>query len=390
MRFRYGHASHTDWRVATELCLAQVLGSDDKQKSGVRGNLGVMYFTEALAPYASDILLELRMRTGVVDWVGSVGIGIIATGVEYLDEPALSIMLGLFPVGSVRVFSGLTPPPALDACTPSGALAASSALVHADPLTADLSDLLIDMSGKLASGRLFGGLASSRRNTVLVANGCLSGGLSGAVFSSEVELHTGVTQGCHPLAGVHTVTRGNDNLIAELDGRPALDVLLEDCNVTESAGGAATVQREMLVHTVRHTFCGLLSTPASRWGDALVRPLIGVDPQHRVLAIGDTVVQGMSLQFCKRDARSARLDLVRVCTELRALCEERPGGMADVRGAIYISCLGRGSSLFGEESAELRLIRAQLGELPLVGFFANGEIAAYRLYGYTGVLTLFF
>jgi small ligand-binding sensory domain FIST len=27
--------------------------------------------------------------------------------------------------------------------------------------------------------------------------------------------------------------------------------------------------------------------------------------------------------------------------------------------------------------------------VPLVGFFANGEIAGDRLYGYTGVLTLF-
>ena len=35
------------------------------------------------------------------------------------------------------------------------------------------------------------------------------------------------------------------------------------------------------------------------------------------------------------------------------------------------------------------LLQAQLGEVPLVGFFANGEIANHRLYGYTGVLTLF-
>ena len=35
------------------------------------------------------------------------------------------------------------------------------------------------------------------------------------------------------------------------------------------------------------------------------------------------------------------------------------------------------------------LIREALGEFPLIGFFANGEISRDRLYGHTGVLTLF-
>ena len=30
-----------------------------------------------------------------------------------------------------------------------------------------------------------------------------------------------------------------------------------------------------------------------------------------------------------------------------------------------------------------------IGDVPLVGFFAGGEIANNRLYGYTGVLTVF-
>jgi small ligand-binding sensory domain FIST len=59
------------------------------------------------------------------------------------------------------------------------------------------------------------------------------------------------------------------------------------------------------------------------------------------------------------------------------------------RGGIYCSCLGRGVNLFGPDSAELKQIQAVLGEFPLVGFYANGEISQDRLYGYTGVLTLF-
>jgi small ligand-binding sensory domain FIST len=58
-------------------------------------------------------------------------------------------------------------------------------------------------------------------------------------------------------------------------------------------------------------------------------------------------------------------------------------------GAVYISCTGRGGPHFGGSSAEMHIIRHALGDVPLVGFFAAGEIAHNRLYGYTGVLTVF-
>lgn len=68
--------------------------------------------------------------------------------------------------------------------------------------------------------------------------------------------------------------------------------------------------------------------------------------------------------------------------------KQRIGG-SSIRGGIYVSCLGRGRHQFGEDSEELRLIGDTLGDFPLVGFFANGELYNGRLYGYTGVLTLF-
>jgi small ligand-binding sensory domain FIST len=59
------------------------------------------------------------------------------------------------------------------------------------------------------------------------------------------------------------------------------------------------------------------------------------------------------------------------------------------RGGLYFSCVARGEHMFGSRGAELRLLKDVLGEVPLVGFFCNGEICHDRLYGYTGVLTLF-
>jgi small ligand-binding sensory domain FIST len=45
--------------------------------------------------------------------------------------------------------------------------------------------------------------------------------------------------------------------------------------------------------------------------------------------------------------------------------------------------------MFGRRGAEQALIRDALGDVPLVGFFCNGEISHDRLYGYTGVLAVF-
>jgi len=88
-------------------------------------------------------------------------------------------------------------------------------------------------------------------------------------------------------------------------------------------------------------------------------------------------------RFCRRDTKTANEDMTRMLESIRKGMFSRP------RGGIYYSCVGRGASLFGPESEELKMIRDALGEFPLVGFFCNGEISHNRLYGYTGVLTLF-
>jgi small ligand-binding sensory domain FIST len=119
----------------------------------------------------------------------------------------------------------------------------------------------------------------------------------------------------------------------------------------------------------------------------------------------------MQLAFCTRNAQAAQRDLVRICSEIReeiepeslpveaAIAQARhvaagtpeARGSAGLRvaGAVYVSCAGRGGPHFGGPSAELQIVRHALGDVPLVGFFAAGEIARHHLYGYTGVLTVF-
>jgi small ligand-binding sensory domain FIST len=341
--FAYSHAAGATWRECVSRC-AEKLGQPGR-------GLGFVYFTDALVGSAQHILEELRDRTGIENWVGSVGVGVLATDAEYQAEPAIAAMVA--EVEDFQVFSGRAP-----------LKQGHFAVVHADPAAPDVPGLLVDLSTKVASGFLVGGLSSSRTRTVQIANAVLSGGLSGAALGAEVAVATRLTQGCVPYPGRYRVTECAENIIATLDGRPALDVLMESVG-TE----------------IRAALVGI-PVSGSDTGDYTARNLVGIDPKHKLIAIGEVVEPGAELVFCKRDGEAARADLSRIVDELKSTTPR-------ARGALYFSCLARGEHMFGSRGAELGLIANALGEVPLVGFFCNGEISRDRLYGYTGVLTLF-
>jgi small ligand-binding sensory domain FIST len=162
-------------------------------------------------------------------------------------------------------------------------------------------------------------------------------------------------------------------LLLELDGRPALDVFYDDIG-------------ELLSRDPRRLAASVyagLPVRGSDTGDYLVRNLAGIDEEHRMLAIAEWLEEGDTLMFCRRDAQAASEDMTRMLTEIKRGLEGPP------KGGIYYTCLARGPNLLGTDSEELKLIERELGSFPLVGFFGNGEISHDRLYGYTGVLTLF-
>ena len=200
--FPFAHAGAPSWRECVAAC-AQQLGRPGR-------GLGFVYFTDALVEFSSQILEELRQRTGVEQWVGSVGLGVLATGVEYQEQPAMVAMVA--DISGFSVFSGRSPLKNKQS---------NFAVVHADPAAPDVAGLIADLSAKVASGFLVGGLSSSRSRTVQIANAVLSGGLSGAALAPEVAVATRLTQGCVPFPGRYRVTECEENIIATLDGRPA-------------------------------------------------------------------------------------------------------------------------------------------------------------------------
>jgi small ligand-binding sensory domain FIST len=366
--FSCGHASSPNWRDAAAQCLHQA------GKGPARANLGFLYVTDNFAGDVADMVAYFRNNTGILHWTGTVGMGVVAGAREYYDEPAVAILLCAFEEGSFRVFSGVRSPQDLERLPLHlGDLPANFAIVHGDPRNAQLPRLIADLAGCMESGFVAGGLTSSRREVVQIADGVAKGGLSGVLFSDDVVVSTRLTQGCSPIGPRHTITGSQQNVIISLDGRAALDVFKED--VGEPSW-------EHLTQMSGDVFAGL-PISGSDTGDYLVRNLVGIDPVHKLVAIGDVPQAGAQIMFCRRDEPAATQDMARMLDSIKSGLFGRP------RGGLYYSCVGRGPNLFAEDAGEAGMIRQALGDFPLVGFFCSGEISHNRLYGYTGVLTLF-
>ncbi|TCK19506.1 small ligand-binding sensory domain FIST [Thiogranum longum] len=369
-KFLLGHARSADWNEALEQCLQQI-GAVPTQ-----ANIGFLYMTDLYADLAASILEQLRRKTGVTHWVGTVGIGICATGKEYSQTSAMAVMIGRFPDDSFRILPFYNR--AADNLPGSWDTWLSQsdshvALLHGDPGNGSLPQLLQQLDASLPGGFLVGGLSSSHGEHPQIADDVLDGGLSGIVFNPQQPILTGLTQGCTPIADKRVISSCDNNVINRIDDRPALDVLKEDIG---------EILARDLNRAAGYIFAGL-PIRGSDTGDYLVRNLVGVDSEGGRIAIGDIVMPGQPVQFCRRDGKTATEDMQRMLDELKQRLSSAP------KGGVYVSCLGRGKALFGEDSVELEMIRSTLGDFPLVGFFANGEISNQRLYGYTGVLTLF-
>ena len=340
----------------------------------LKASLGFLYVTDALATSLDMLLQKLRQHFDVRDWIGTVGLGIICTGTEIYDEPAAVIMLTrlegyqLFSISNTNssIADALADVRSRVDCPGLG-------IIHGNPTKAGFPHTFQALCTHLSDTFFVGGLSSSNGIAPQIINQATESLVSGALFRDSTGMIVSHTQGCTPLKNQHVITRCNKNLVLQLDHRPALEVLKEDIG---------EVLAKNLDKVGGYIFVGF---PVSHTdtNDYLVRNIIGFDLHNSIIAIGEFVEEGQSMMFCRRDGNSAIEDLQRMLRDIKLRISE------PAKGALYFSCVARGRNQFGEDSAELKIIQQQLGDVPLVGFFANGEILHNRLYGYTGVLTLF-
>ena len=252
-----------------------------------------------------------------------------------------------------------------------------------DPFTWPGPELLESMDRAYPRGVKIGGLSSGGarpgEHRLFCERSAHHRGMVGVALRGALELDATVAQGCTPIGQPMFVTRHQQQVIFDLDGRPAMEVLQR---LFESLGDRdrARARNSLLLGVVMDPQREIYNR-----GDFLVRDLVGIDPQSGALATATPLYKNAVVQFHLRDAETSAADL----RELMSEKAKRPSPAA----ALLFSCVGRGRGLYGRANHDSAVIREQLGaSLPIAGFFCNGEIGPVigrtHLHGYTSAMLL--
>jgi small ligand-binding sensory domain FIST len=180
--------------------------------------------------------------------------------------------------------------------------------------------------------------------------------------------------GCRLLGPLGRITKASGSMVLEIDGQNALDVLSV---ATSHLSGQPLVLVALASQNDEET------RP-----DLVTRAVQGVDPLRGGLVVGDDARTGEWIAFAVRDASRSRAELD---AAIRHLAREIAG--AAPRFGLYISCVGRGTGLYGTPDVDVRAIKARFPEMPLGGMHASFEIVRVdgrpTLQLYSGVLGVF-
>ncbi len=405
--FASASASGTDWRDTSKNILEQFVSIRDEQDGF---NFGFIYISDHLAGDATSIYNLFRSVLKIDNWVGSIGMGVIGSGESYVDMPAISAMIGRFPENSFCVF----PNDASQGEEENSGdhvkewLANNSPMLcvaHGDPVADnDQQEMLYELE-RTTNSFVVGGLTSSRSQHYQIANRVCNGSLSGVFFADNVLVSTSISQGCSPISEYCTVTKADENTILELDDKRALDVFQDSLRdfATKKLGSEPTEfihniksmdRSDYIPEEYKSLFKGqvhiALPISQSDQNDFMVRNIQNIDMDEGSISITDNIDTGNHIMFVERSEDTVSYDLSHVLVNLRKRVQAERGCF-EPKAALYISCIARGFSKVSDNTeSEMSLIKNIIGNIPLTGFYAGGEINNARLYGYTGVLTLFF
>ena len=328
--------------------------------------------------------------------IGTTCSGVVGVGREVESGPGMSVLAARIPNAVIQPFAHeqaqwtrlLMTPPLLRnsiqfAFTPQEP--PKAIVLIPDPFSTPMVKLLPAFAEAFPGVPVIGGMASSgrqpRQNRLLLNDSLINSGAVGFTLAGHVDVRTTVSQGCRPVGQPWVITRAQQHVVQELGGRNALRVVQEmvedfddyDQQLVQSAG--------LLVGRVIDEYKSYFGR-----GDFVIRGLAGVDPDAGYLAIGDPQVRvGQTVQFHLRDQQTAAQDLAML------LDAQRLHGPS--AGALLFTCGGRGTKLFDRPDTDATLIAQALGDVPLAGFFAAGELGpignANFVHGHTASLLAF-
>lgn len=395
-------------RASLEAAVSEVVQQTQSALDGP-ADLGLVFISAAFASEYSRLMPLLREQLAVPTLIGCGGGGIIGMNrnqqaEEVEQEPALSLTLARLPGVNLRAFHvttddlpDLDSPP--DAWIQLAGVAPSEDphfVLLADPLTAKINDLLQGLDFAYPQAVKVGGLSSgvNGRDQGLFCNYQLyREGSVGLAMSGNIVLEAIVAQGCRPIGTPYRVTEGERNILIGLEAQTAFASvgsssqsqtpleILQDLIQNLSDEDRNLAQHSLFIGVARSEFKQELEQ-----GDFLIRNVLGVDPRAGAIAIGDRVRPGQRVQFHLRDAKTSAEDLEMLMERYQRQAQHSP---ATTMGALMFSCMGRGEDLYGEPNFDSQIFSRYFPQVPLGGFFCNGEIGPIGgstfLHGYTSV-----
>jgi small ligand-binding sensory domain FIST len=252
-----------------------------------------------------------------------------------------------------------------------------------DPFSTPMDDVLQAFNSAYPGVPVVGGMASGalrpEGNVLVLNDGHSHEGAVGVALAGALDVDVVVSQGCRPIWQPFRVDAAHRNVILSLQGRPPL-AWIQDLIPGLSEDDRALLQNGLFVgRAVKHGQEGFGR------GDFLIRGVVGIDQSSGAIAIGDSVMEGETIQFHLRDAFTAQEDL-----EMMLIPQMfRP----PAAGGLLFSCNGRGTRLYDHPDGDISIIQHSLGNTHLAGFFCAGEIGpiggANFLHGQTASLVLF-
>jgi len=398
-------------RPSLEAAVDEVV-QEAQERLGVPAHLGLVFISSTFASEYPRLLPLLGERLSVPHLVGCSGGGVIGSNPwedtqEIEDKPALSLTLAHLPEVNIHTFYLSTEQlPDLDSPPDAWAdlIGVSVAdqpqfIILADPIPTKINDLLEGLDFAYPGSVKLGGLAStgsSMGDTGLFCNQELHReGVVGVALSGNIVLETIVAQGCRPVGQAYRITEAERNILLKMQQQGSVPSDLSSPIQTplevlqELVQGLDEQDQKLAQHAL---FVGIVRDEFKQDvepGDFLIRRLLGIDPRIGAIAIGDRVRPGQRIQFHLRDAQTSAEDL-EVLLRRHQKASQAKSAPA---GALLFSCLGRGEGLYGYPNFDSQLFSRYLNNIPLSGFFCNGEIGPVGgttfLHGYTSAFGIF-
>ncbi len=373
---------------------AQAVSQSVKKALGeAECHLAFVFFSPHFSSEARDIIEMIHEKLRPQTLIGCMGEGVIGGKNEIEEHPGL-VLWGIRNAGMQVVPFMLTPKTEGDAPSLEGWPVGLASTDHsytfflfADPFSTPIDELFCLLDQHVPGSSAIGGIASGGMDvgeSRLVLNREIIGsGVVGVAVQGGVEIRTVVSQGCQPIGERYVVTKVDRNIIQELGGIPPLERLettLKALGEREQLQAAHGLQVGIAIDEHRSEF---------GQGDFLIRGLLGADRQSGSLAIADFVQEGQTIQFHVRDAHAASADFHLLLSKERMTHPDRLP-----KGALLFSCNGRGQRFFETPHHDVTTVQQRIGDIPLAGFFAGGEIGPVSgknyLHGYTASMALFY